>query len=72
MQAKEFISKSVNLLIQIDSLTEEIKALKDEAKESELDVPALFSAARAVASNKVDALKEKSEAVLEAIEVARS
>ncbi len=72
MQAKEFIAKAVKLFIEMQSLDESIKELKDQAKESELDVTVLTSVAKAVASGKVDKLLEKSEATLEAIELARS
>lgn len=52
MQAKEFIAKVVNLLIGIDALNEQLKELKAEAKEAELDVSVLSAAARAIASDK--------------------
>lgn len=72
MQAKDFISKAVKILTEIDSLNEQLKEIKDEGKESELNVPALVAAAKAIVANKVDELVEKSEAVLEAVEIARS
>ena len=72
MQAKDFISKAVKILTEIDSLNEQLKEIKDEGKESELNVPALIAAAKAIVANKVDELVEKSEAVLEAVEIARS
>lgn len=72
MQAKEFINQAVKILTQVDSLNEELKYLKDDAKESGLDVASLVAVAKAVVSNKIDELLEKSEKTLEAIEIARS
>jgi len=72
MQAKEAISKLVRILTEIDSLNEGLKEVKDEAKESGLNVAVLAAVAKAIVSNKVDELKTKSDETLEAIEVARS
>lgn len=72
MQPKEFIDKAVKILIQVDSLNEELKYLKDDAKESGLDVASLVAVAKAVVANKVDDLLSKSEKTLEAISIARS
>ena len=72
MQAKEFINQAVKILTQVDSLNEELKYLKDDAKESGLDVASLVAVAKAVVSNKIDDLLAKSEKTLEAIEIARS
>lgn len=72
MQPKEFINQAVKILTQVDSLNEELKYLKDDAKESGLDVASLVAVAKAVVSNKIDDLLEKSEKTLEAIEIARS
>lgn len=72
MNSKDFIDKAVRTLTQIDSLSEDLKGLKDEGKEAGLNVAALITAAKAVVANKVDELTKKSEDVLEALEVARS
>jgi len=72
MQAKEAISKMVKILTEIDSLNEGLKEVKDEAKESGLNVAVLAAVAKAIVSNKVDELKTKSDETLEAIELARS
>ncbi len=72
MQAKDFVNKAVNLLVQIDALTEQLKDLKAEAKESELDVPSLSAAAKAIVASKCDEVIEKNQAVIEAIETYRS
>ena len=72
MNAKEAIGKMVKILTEIDSLNEDLKEIKDEAKASELNVAVLSAVAKAIVSNKVDELKTKSNDVLDAIEVARS
>lgn len=72
MNSKEYIAKAVNILAQIDALNEELKEIKSEAKESELDVAALTAAAKAIVSGKCDELIEKSEAIIEAVNIARS
>lgn len=72
MQAKEAIAKFVKILTEIDSLNEDLKSIKDEAKESGLNVAVLTAVAKAIVGNKVDELKEKSNETLDAIELARS
>ena len=72
MNAKQAIEKMVKILTEIDSLNEELKEIKDEAKASELNVAVLSAVAKAIVGNKVDELKTKSNDVLDAIEVARS
>lgn len=72
MQAKEFIAKAVKLLTEIDSLNEQLKDLKNDAKESELDVAALTAAAKAIVQAKCDEVIEKNTAVIDAINLARS
>ena len=72
MDAKQFIAAAVKILVEIDYLTEQLKELKDSGKSSELDVTTLTTVAKAIASNKVDSLKEKSEKTIDAIELSRS
>ena len=72
MQSKEYIAAAVDIFTQIESLNEQLKELKAEAKESELDVPALTAAAKAIVAGKCDELVEKSEAIIEAVNIARS
>ena len=72
MQAKEAIAKFVKILTEIDSLNEDLKSIKDEAKESGLNVTVLTAVSKAIVSNKVDDLKVKSNETLDAIELARS
>lgn len=72
MNQKEAISKLVYIYTQEQSLAEEAKDIKDEAKESGLD-PAIVSAvAKAIVKNKVDELKAKSDEILKAIDISRS
>lgn len=72
MTNKEFVNAAVKLLIEMDSLNEQLKELKSEAKEQGLDVTALSTVAKAMAFAKTDELMEKSETIIELIEDIRS
>lgn len=72
MQPKEVIAKLVRLYTEEESIAEQVKEIKNEAKESGLDPAILSAVAKAVVKNKVDDLKEKSNATLAAIDIARS
>jgi uncharacterized protein (UPF0335 family) len=72
MQAKEVIAKLVRLYTEEESIAEQVKDIKSEAKESGLDPAILSAVAKAVVKNKVDDLKDKSNATLAAIDIARS
>jgi len=71
MQSKEAIAKLVKLYTQEQSLAEEIKEVKDEAKSSGLDVAAISSVSKAIVTNKVDTLVAKSESILDTIKLSR-
>lgn len=72
MNQKEAIAKLVRIYTEEQSLAEEAKEVKDEAKESGLDPSILSAVAKAIVKGKVDDLKEKSDEILKAIEVSRS
>lgn len=72
MQSKEAIAKLVRLYTQEQSLGEEIKEIKDEAKAAGLDPAVLSAVAKAIVKDGIEKLVEKSELTLEAIRVARS
>jgi uncharacterized protein (UPF0335 family) len=72
MQSKEAIAKLVRLYTQEQSLGEEIKEIKDEAKAAGLDPSVLCNVAKAIVKDGVQKLVEKSELTLEAIQAARS
>lgn len=72
MTEKDAIAKFTRLFTEEESLKEEIKSVADEAKESGLDVAPLKAIAKAVVANKVDELKQKSEALIRLVDVARS
>lgn len=72
MTNKEFVNAAVKLLIEMDSLNEQLKELKTEAKAQNLDVTALSTVAKAMAFAKTDELMEKSETIIELIEDIRS
>ena len=72
MNKKEAIAKLIKQYIQIQSIEEEIKDIKTEIKESGLNPSVIANVAKAMANGKADELKQKSEEVLNTIEVARS
>jgi len=72
MQSKEAIAKLVRLYTQEQSLAEEVKEIKDEAKAAGLDPSVLSAVAKAIVKDGVEKLVEKSELTLEAIQAARS
>lgn len=72
MNPKDAIAKLVRLYTQEQSLGEEIKEVKDQAKAAGLNPSILSAVAKAVVKGVVDELIEKSELTLEAIQVARN
>jgi uncharacterized protein (UPF0335 family) len=72
MQSKEAIAKLVRLYTQEQSLSEEVKEIKDEAKAAGLDPSVLSAVAKAIVKDGVEKLLEKSELTLEAIQASRS
>ncbi len=72
MNRKEAIAKLIKQYVQIQSIEDEIKDIKAEIKASGLNASIIASVAKAMASNKVSELKEKSEEVLETISDARN
>ena len=72
MSQKEIIAKLVRQYIQIQSIDEEIKEIKAQAKAQGLNASIISSVAKAIANNKVDELKQKSEETMELIEESRS
>lgn len=72
MNQKEVIAKLVRIYTQEQSLAEEAKDIKDEAKESGLDPSIVSAVAKAIVKNKVDELKAKSDKILKAIDISRS
>ena len=72
MQAKEAIAKLVKLFTEEESISEQVKEVKDEIKESGHDGTVLSAVAKAIVKNKVDDLVDKSNAMLAAIDISRS
>jgi uncharacterized protein (UPF0335 family) len=72
MNQKDAISSLVKLYIEEESLSEQVKEIKDMAKDSGLDPAILSAVAKAIVKNKVDDLRVKSDEILKAIEVSRS
>lgn len=72
MNQKEAIARLVKLYTLEQSLAEEVKEIKDEAKEVGLDPSIISAVAKAIVKDKVDDLKTKSDEIIKAIEVSRS
>lgn len=72
MNQKEILAKLVRIYTEEQSLAEEAKEIKDEAKELGLDVSSIVAVAKAIVKNKVDDLITKSESILETINISRS
>lgn len=72
MSQKEIIAKLVRQYIQIQSIEEEVKEIKAEAKALGINPSIVSQVAKAIANNKVEELKQKSEETMEAIQEARS
>ncbi len=72
MNQKDAIAKLVRFYTQEQSLAEEIKEVKDEAKESGLDPTIISAVAKAIVKDKVDDLRLKSDEIIKAIAVSRS
>jgi uncharacterized protein (UPF0335 family) len=68
MNKKEAVAKLVRLYTEQQSLDEQIKDIKTEAKESGLNVAILATVAKALASGKATELKEKSTDIVDTID----
>lgn len=69
---KEVIASLTRQFMAQQSIDDEVKSIKEKAKEAGLNVPVLVAVAKAIVNNKVDELKEKSDATLATIQIARS
>lgn len=71
-ELKDKFNELVKLYVEEGSISEQIKLIKDELKESGQNATAIASVAKAYASNKVDALVEKSQELIDVVEAIRS
>lgn len=69
---KEQVAALVRLYMQQQSLDEKVKEVKDQIKESGGNPVVACSVAKAIASSKVDDLKNKAETTVDMIALARS
>lgn len=69
---KDYIAQLVKHFTHIDSISEEVKEIKDSIKEAGFDPSILTAVAKAIVKDEVDKLNEKSEDILAAITLARS
>lgn len=72
MNQREALAKLVRLYTTENELSEQIKDVKTEAKDSGLNPAILSAVAKAIVNNKVDDLKAKSTETLDTIELSRS
>ena len=69
---KEYIAQLVKHFTHIDSISEEVKEVKEAIKAAGFDAGILSAVAKAIAQNKVEDLNAKSEDIITVIELARS
>lgn len=72
MEIKDKFNELVKLYTEQQSVEEQVKELKEELKEAGHNAAIIASVAKAYAANKTDALQEKSQEVLDIINVVRS
>ena len=68
----EFINKLIPIYEEINLLTEDSKAVLAEAKEVGFDAPALSKVAKAKVQQKLEDLKEKTDALSDLIDVVQN
>ena len=71
MQVKEAIEQLIGLYIQQDGLTELIKEIKDKLKDEGHNAAVIASVAKAMSQGKENELAEKSQEVLDVVELAK-
>lgn len=69
---KEFIAQLVKHFTHIESITEEVKEIKDSIKEAGFDPAILSAVAKAIVKDAVNDLLTKSNDIIGAVELARS
>lgn len=68
----EVIDKLVPIYTEIDLLTQDAKQILSDAKEANLDAPALSKVAKAKVQQKLEDLKEKTDALSDLIDSVQS
>ena len=68
MNKKDAVGKLVKLFMEQQSLDEQVKEVKDEAKASGLNAAILTAVAKSIVSGKASELKEKSEEIIDTLE----
>lgn len=69
---KDYIAQLVKHFTHIDSISEQVKEIKDSIKEAGFDPTILTAVAKAIVKNGTDDLLSKSEDIISAIELSRS
>ena len=68
MTNNEVIEKLIPIYTEIDLLTQDVKEVLADAKDSGLDAPALAKVAKAKVQQKLEELKEKTDALSDLID----
>lgn len=68
MNSKEIVNKMVNVYDQIDSINEDMKTLKEEAKAIGVDGGILATVAKAISAGKSGKLRGKYEETLDILD----
>lgn len=69
---KETIAALVKLYAEEESISEEVKQIKSDAKEAGFNPSILSAVAKSIVKNNVDSLIEKSEDIIRVVEVSRN
>jgi len=64
---KEFINLMTEQVLELENITENLKSLKDEAKEAGFDGALLLTVAKAIVKSKQSELQEKSQSIVDLI-----
>ena len=72
MQIKEAIAQLVGLYIQQQAIDELIKDIKGELKEAGFNAAVVAAVAKAIANGKESELAEKSQEILDTVEISKS
>jgi uncharacterized protein (UPF0335 family) len=70
--SRSFINRLVSLYTDEQDLAEQIKSVKDDAKDKGLDPSIISAVAKAIVKDKLDDLMQKSASIISAIETSRS
>lgn len=68
LSEKELFNKAQALYAEIILLEDDLKSLKEDHKDSDMDITLIFSLAKAAAAGKIGKIREKAENQIEMID----